>query len=33
MVDENVKYRIGSNIAAYRKRDGLTQASLAEKLN
>ena len=33
MVDENVKYRIGSNIAAYRKRDGLTQVSLAEKLN
>ena len=33
MVDENVKYRIGSNIAAYRKRDGLTQAMLAEKLN
>ena len=33
MVDENVKYRIGSNIAAYRKRDGLTQANLAEKLN
>ena len=33
MVDESVKYRIGANIAAYRKRDGLTQASLAEKLN
>ena len=33
MVDENVKYRIGSNIAAYRKRDGLTQVSLADKLN
>ena len=33
MVDENVKYRIGANIAAYRKRGGLTQASLAEKLN
>ena len=33
MVDENVKFRIGSNIAAYRKRDGLTQVSLAEKLN
>ena len=33
MVDENVKYRIGSNIAAYRKRDGMTQATLAEKLN
>ena len=33
MVDENVKFRIGANIAAYRKRDGLTQVSLAEKLN
>jgi len=33
MVDENVKYRIGANIAAYRKRDGLTQVTLAEKLN
>ena len=22
MVDENVKYRIGANIAAYRKREG-----------
>ena len=33
MVDENVKYRIGANIAAYRKRDGLTQVGLAEKLN
>ena len=33
MVDENAKYRIGANISAYRKRDGLTQASLAEKLN
>ena len=33
MVDENVKYRIGANIAAYRKRDGLTQVNLAEKLN
>ena len=33
MVDENVKYRIGANIAAYRKRLGLTQAGLAEKLN
>ena len=33
MVDENVKYRIGSNIAAYRKRDGMTQATLAEKIN
>jgi len=33
MDDEKVKYRIGANIAANRKRDGLTQASLAEKLN
>jgi len=33
MDDEKVKYRIGANIAAYRKRDGLTQATLAEKLN
>ena len=33
MVNENVKYRIGANIAAYRKRDGMTQAMLAEKLN
>ena len=33
MDDEKVKSRIGANIAAYRKRDGLTQASLAEKLN
>lgn len=33
MTDENVKYQIGANIAAYRKRSGLTQAGLAEKLN
>lgn len=33
MDDEKVKSRIGANIAAYRKRDGLTQATLAEKLN
>ncbi|MDO5401637.1 MAG: helix-turn-helix transcriptional regulator [Eubacteriales bacterium] len=33
MTDENVKYQIGANIAAYRKRLGLTQAGLAEKLN
>lgn len=33
MADESVKYRIGANIATYRKRDGLTQANLAEKLN
>ena len=33
MDDGKVKYQIGANIAAYRKRDGLTQANLAEKLN
>ena len=33
MVDENIKYRIGSNISAYRKHAGLTQAGLAQKLN
>lgn len=33
MDDEKVKHQIGSNIAAYRKRAGLTQAGLAEKLN
>jgi len=33
MDDEKVKSRIGANIAAYRKRDGMTQANLAEKLN
>ena len=33
MDDGKVKYQIGANIAAYRKRDGLTQASLAEQLN
>ena len=30
---EKLKYQIGSNIAAYRKNAGLTQAGLAEKLN
>jgi len=30
---EKLKFLIGRNIAAYRKRAGLTQASLAEKLN
>ena len=30
---ENLKYRIGANIAAQRKNAGLTQAGLAEKLN
>ena len=33
MDDEKLKYQIGENIAAYRKRAGLTQAGLAEKLN
>lgn len=33
MADENLKYQIGANIAAYRKQLGLTQAGLAEKLN
>ena len=33
MDGENLKYQIGANIAAYRKRIALTQAGLAEKLN
>jgi len=33
MDDEKLKGQIGANIAAYRKRSGLTQAGLAEKLN
>ena len=33
MDDEKLKVRIGTNIAAYRKRAGLTQAGLAEQLN
>jgi len=33
MDDEKLKYQIGENICAYRKRAGLTQAGLAEKLN
>ena len=33
MDSEKLKYTIGNNIAAYRKRDNLTQAELAEKLN
>ena len=33
MDDEKLKSQIGGNIAAYRKRSGLTQAGLAEKLN
>ncbi len=33
MNDEQLKIQLGGNIAAYRKRMGLTQAGLAEKLN
>ena len=33
MEDEKLKKQIGANIGAYRKRQGLTQAGLAEKLN
>ncbi|MBR4864957.1 MAG: helix-turn-helix transcriptional regulator [Oscillospiraceae bacterium] len=33
MDDEKLKKRIGMNIGAYRKRQGLTQLGLAEKLN
>ena len=33
MDGEKLKLQIGSNISAYRKRAGLTQAGLAEKLN
>lgn len=33
MNDEKLKKQIGKNIASYRKRMGLTQAGLAEKLN
>ena len=33
MDDEKLKKQIGANIVSYRKRSGLTQAMLAEKLN
>ena len=33
MIDESLKYQIGANISAYRKREGWTQAGLAERLN
>lgn len=33
MNDEQLRVKLGGNIAAYRKRFGLTQAGLAEKLN
>ena len=33
MNDEKLKSALGANIVSYRKRSGLTQARLAEKLN
>ena len=33
MNDEKLKIQLGTNIVAYRKRSGLTQAKLAERLN
>lgn len=33
MNDEQLKHQLGANIAAYRKRNGLTQVGLADKLN
>ena len=33
MNDEKLKYQLGANIAAYRKRSRMTQAGLGEKLN
>lgn len=33
MTDDSIKTQIGSNIAFYRKKEALTQAGLAEKLN
>lgn len=33
MNDEKLKFQLGANIVSYRKRIGLTQAGLAEKLN
>lgn len=33
MDDEKLKKQIGANIGSYRKRQGMTQAALAEKLN
>ena len=33
MDGEKLKYQIGANIAAYRKKNSMTQAGLAEKLN
>ena len=33
MTDERLKVQIGTNISNLRKRQGLTQAGLAEKVN
>ena len=33
MNDEKLKNQLGSNIAAFRKREGMTQAALAERIN
>jgi len=33
MNDEKLKFQLGANIVTYRKRSGLTQAKLAERLN
>ena len=33
MNDEKLKHQLGSNIATFRKRSGMTQAALAEKIN
>ncbi len=33
MEDEKLKIQIGNNISSYRKRSGMTQAALAERLN
>ena len=33
MNDEKLKHQLGSNIATFRKRSGMTQAALAEKVN
>lgn len=33
MNDEKLKNQLGANIAAFRKREGMTQASLAERIN
>ena len=33
MNDEKLKSQLGANIVTYRKRSGLTQAKLAERLN